>query len=223
MHRGQILVTESTGDQIQIKGKAQEPNNLTIMQNGTSLELKYQESTKNDQFEINLPAGILLEIEAFDADINLEGLNSYTNIRNTAGNITLNDTSGENFLWAGRGDIKINRGEGQAVVIGEHGTLTVSQFSGPVSVTTIMGHIQFTGAENNSGDILLEVDHGSVEAQLPDSSRYQIAINSAGGEIVCQGGNLQRTITGCIGYTRDGIGNLSIRSVSGRINFQILP
>ncbi len=93
----------------------------------------------------------------------------------------------------------------------------------PLSMTTIMGNIQFEGAENSPGDVLLEVDHGPVQATLPDNSDYQVLINSASGEIVCSGGNIKRTISGCEGSTGDGSGVLKIRTVSGRIEFQILP
>ena len=223
MDRGQIKVTKSADDLIWINATAQQPDHFTFTQGEGSLEIKNEDSTPEDYLHIKIPAGIILDIIAFDTNIDLVELEGNTNIRTTAGNITMLDTIGETYLWAGRGDIKINRGEGQAVVIGEHGALTVSEFSGPVSITTIMGHIQFTGIENNSGDILLEVDHGSVQAVLPDKTNYQIAVDSASGDVVCLGGDLQRTITGCTGSTGDGVGILRIRTVSGRIEFQILP
>ena len=223
MNKGQILVKKSAVDQILIKGTTHQPEDLSITQDEGTLVLVYEESTTRDQLEIHLPGEISLDIQAFNVDIELNGLIGNTNIRNTAGDITLNEYKGETYLWAGRGDIKVAGGEGKAVVIGEHGSLSVSQFSGPVSMTTIMGNIQFRGAENTSGDILMEVDHGSVRAELPRTSSYLITIDSASGEIVCRGGNLERTITGCTGSTGDRSGILHIRTVSGRIEFLILP
>jgi len=223
MDRGQILVTKSADDHLWIKGTAQQPDHFIVTHGEGLLVIKNEDSTANDFLEIKIPAGIILDIKAFDVNIDLVELDGNSTIRNTAGNITMMDTIGETYLWAGRGDIIITRGEGQAVVIGEHGALTVSGFSGSVLMTTIMGHIQFTGIENNSGDILLEVDHGSVQAVLPDKTNYQIAVDSASGDVVCLGGDLQRTITGCTGSTGDGVGILRIRTVSGRIEFQILP
>ena len=223
MNKGQILVKKAAVDQILIKGITHQPGDLTITKDKGTLFLVHEESTTRDQIEIHLPGEILLDIQAFNVNIELNGLIGYANIRNTAGDISLNDYKGEAYLWAGRGDIEVTGGEGKAVVIGEHGSLSVSQFFGPISMTTIMGNIQFRGAENTSGDILMEIDHGSVQAVLPENTNYQIAIDTASGDLVCLGGDLQRTITGCTGSTGNGVGFLRIRTVSGRIEFQILP
>ncbi len=222
MGKGEIIVNGSPGDQIQITGHIKQDlvPSFTVVDN--QLVVNSEGSASSDMLEIDLPIDLNLEIEAFDVNMWLIGLEGNITIRNTAGDLVLDDFYGEANLWAGRGNIEVNGGEGKAVIIGEHGTLHVSQFSGPVSMTTIMGHIRFEGAENSQGDVLLEVDHGPVKAILPENTNYQVLIDSASGETVCSGGNIKRTITGCEGSTGDGSGVLKIRTVSGRIEFQIL-
>ena len=222
MGKGEIIVNGSPGDQILITGYIKQDAEPSFTVGDNQLVVNSEGSASTDTLEIDLPININLEIEAFDVNMLLIGLQGNITIRNTAGDLTLDDFFGEANLWAGRGDINLKGGEGKAVVIGEHGTLHVSKFSGPVSMTTIMGHILFEGAENSQGDVLLEVDHGPVQAILPEDTDYQVVINSTSGETVCSGGNIRSTITGCIGSTGDGSSDLKIRTVSGRIEFQIL-
>ncbi len=122
----------SPGDQIQITGHIKQDvvPSLTVVDN--QLVVNSEGSASSDMLEIDLPININLEIEAFDVNMRLIGLQGNITIRNTAGDLILDDFFGEANLWAGRGDIKVIGGEGKAVVIGEHGTLYVSQFSGPV-------------------------------------------------------------------------------------------
>ena len=222
MGKGEIKINGSPGDQIQITGSIKQDAGLSFSVGDNQLVVNSEGSARSDALEIDLPKNINLEIEGFDVNMRLIGLEGNITVRNTAGDLTLDDFWGEANLWSGRGDIKVNGGQGKVVVIGEHGTLHVAQFAGPVSMTTIMGNILFEGAENSEGDVLLEVDHGPIQAALPDNTDYQVLIDSASGEIVCSGGNIKRTISGCEGSTGDGSGVLKIRSVSGRIEFRIL-
>jgi len=222
MDRGQILVQGSTVDNILFSGETWAEIDPSTTTDGKTLVIDLGDSLKSDIVRINLPADLTLEIQAFDVDLELVSVEGNLTIRDTAGDIILEDFQGEARLWAGRGDITVRGGSGRLIVIGEHGNLRVEDFSGPATMTTIMGKIEYAGAVGNDGDVLLEVDHGPVKAILPEESDYRIEINSASGEIICQGGNLGRTIAGCAGSTGDGNGTLRIRTVSGRIEFYIL-
>ncbi|NQS92224.1 MAG: hypothetical protein HQ574_07410 [Chloroflexi bacterium] len=221
--KGELEITRTNGFEIQVTSSTGTGFSPAITDTGSTLVLDFEDTTAGDSLSIQLPDGLLLEIQSYAADIRLIDLSGQLTVRNTAGDIILEGFQGETSLWAGRGDIAITGGTGKTVLIGEHGKLLVEGFSGPVSMTTIMGQIGFQGPENSSEPIQLEADHGSITASLPEISDHQIEINSAGGIIVCAGGNLERTINGCVGSTGSGLGKFKIRTVSGRIEFRILP
>jgi hypothetical protein len=188
-----------------------------------TLNVDFSGSQSNNSLIVSIPEGLFLLVKSFSADIHLNEIAGKADIFSTAGKIRLSNFQGDANLRAGRGDIIVAGGEGNLVLIGEHGTLSVEQFNGSVSITTIMGEIIYSAAENSSGEIHLESDHAPIQANLPSSTDYQIKINSSGGVIVCAGKTLSRTSTGCTGKTGSGTEVFEIRSVSGRIDFTILP
>ena len=89
-------------------------------------------------------------------------------------------------------------------------------------MTTIMGKIEYIGDVNSIGSINLETDHGPVNASLPENTNYQINVNTTSGVVTCSGDNIRNTPTGCLGETGYALETFNIRTVSGRINLQIL-
>ena len=186
-----------------------------------TLNVDFSDSQSNDNLILSMPEGLFLLVKSSRADIHLHEISGKADIHSSDGKISLTNFQGDAHLRTGRGGIFVTGGEGNLVLIGEYGTLSVKQFNGPVSMTTIMGDIKYSAVENTSGEIHLETDHAPIQADISSSTDYQIKINSSGGVIVCAGSTLSRTSTGCIGKTGDGTEVFEIRSVSGRIDFNI--
>ncbi len=229
----EIEIAINDGD-VRIDGSAANGVQLTL-ETATELSNPYQlidsrllitipDSNAEDRIMLTLAGTPDLTIRNFDGNISLVDIGGTIDVRSTAGNIELNDFSGNKAtLWAGRGDIFVLGGNGEAIVIGEHGKLVVSTFDGPVSMNTIMGSILYTGMDLHSGDIVLEADHGPVQAELPRSTSYSIELHSSSGEVVCSGESMVQISNGCKGITGNGSESFRIRTVSGRIDFRIQP
>jgi len=101
--------------------------------------------------------------------------------------------------------------------------LTAEKFSGSVSMTTIMGKIQFLGSDQKAGPIHLETDHGPVQAAIPKSPSYQIKVSTTSGEVTCTSSNLVKTPNGCEGIIGEGEKEFNIRTVSGRVDLILIP
>jgi len=220
--QGSLTINSSPKDLIQISLNTTTIEPVISISDET-FNVDYSDSQLKDSLIVSIPEGLFLLVKSFSADIHLNGIIGTTDIHSSAGEINLSNFQGDARLRADRGNIIVSGGEGNLVLIGEHGTLSVEQFNGSVSMTTIMGMIIYSAPENGSGEIHLETDHAPIQANLPSSTNYQIKINSSGGVIVCAGNTLSRTSMGCIGKTGEGTEVFEIRSVSGRIEFNILP
>jgi hypothetical protein len=222
MDRGSILVTESNDTQTHLQIRSHPGTNPIIHQDDDHLVVDLPNSKTEDRIEIQLAGDPGLDIQTFGSSIELISPAGELMIRNTAGDILLEDYQGPTaVLWAGRGNITIQNGQGKLVLTGEHGTLHIINFDGQVAAATIMGEIQYSGTHQNTADVILEADHGPIHASIPSTSSYQIEISSASGNIVCTGTDLKKNSEGCQGSIEDGRGKFNIRTVSGRIEFQI--
>jgi hypothetical protein len=220
--QGSLSFRSSTENVIQISLNTT-TNDPMISISDETLNVDFSDSQSNNSLILSIPEGLFLLVNTYSADIHLNEISGTADIHSSAGKISLIDFQGDAQLRTGRGDIIITGGEGNLVLIGEHGTLSVEQFNGSVSMTTIMGEIIYSASENSSGEIHLETDHAPIKANIPLSTDYEININSSGGVIVCAGSTISRTSTGCTGKTGEGTDVFEIRSVSGRIDFNILP
>ncbi len=216
---GELSVAGSTADQIQFSSST----DCQVMIEQKTLVVDCQSSESGDIISLDLPSTLPLEIESYNARVILKDAIKSIQVKNTAGSTFLENFQGDAALRAGRGDITVNGGKGSLEFFSEHGSLNVSGFSGPTSMATIMGEILYQGGSASSFPINLEADHGSITALIPTSSSYQIRANTAAGEAVCLGGDFRQTTSGCLGTTGTGNEIFNIRTVSGRIEIQILP
>jgi len=228
------ILIEIEGGTIDIQGEEWESISLTHPTSITADKIKInqgtyalhieQSSPADDQtLKLNIPSSMRVQVKTFTGQILLTGKINLVDISTTAGDIHLEDFQGGGIIRSGRGDIKVTGGDGDLKVIGEHGSLSVKEFQGPLSISTIMGKIEYSSPELPMGEIQLEADHGPVTASLSQQSDYQIEINSAGGIVICSGESTSRTPTGCTGMTGLASEQFQIRTVSGRIDFSILP
>ncbi len=218
---GDLSLFPAAGQEVVISASMSDPAALAAAQTNSLLTLALPASQAGDALTVQVPAGIDLTIQTFSADIHISGLGGNLEVRSTAGDITLEDFSGQALVWAGRGAVSLQGGAGAAAIIGEHGALSVSEFAGDVSMTTIMGSITYHAPQNAQGIVSLEADHGSIQAALPDSADLAIQASTTSGNVICLGAALSDTVDGCQGALGNGTGQLTIRTVSGKIQLQI--
>ncbi len=219
--RGEVEIKPAENDQTRLVISNYTAGS-SVMLIGDLLLIDLPDSRPEDRIVLSLSGKSDLKVNAFDGLVRIIEAAGEVDVRSTAGDISVKGLQGSRaVLWAGRGNIFVAGGSGEVVLIGEHGRVDVLEFSGPLSVSTIMGSIHYTGTPGSSSEVSLETDHGQIRAFLPDSSHYQIKISSTSGEVSCIGDELTETYNGCWGVTGTGRGGFNIRTVSGRIVFRL--
>ena len=221
--QGDIFLELSENNEITISDNIQRKNKPTISISEGIMLVELDNSLREDLLRLTIPESLELILETYQANVELLEISGKATIKSTAGNIRLSGFTGEAQLRTGRGNITVEGGQGKLILIGEHGLLTVRGFHGPVSISTIMGGIDFTAPPRTEGEIHLESDHAPVTARLPEDSDYRIEIKSSGGQVYCTGASLIRTTAGCSAETGSGRDSFEIRTVSGKIIFMIDP
>ncbi|MBI9043287.1 MAG: DUF4097 family beta strand repeat protein [Anaerolineaceae bacterium] len=177
---------------------------------------------ENDTLTLFIPKWMNVSVETYSADANLIGEFQRFHFSSIAGTIEVDDFTGQGIFRSGRGDILIKGGSGSIKLIGEHGFLSVKNFLGQISTTTIMGKTELLGAPNESQQISLEADHGNINIALHENSNLSILIKSPEGYVTCVGDpGLRQTSDGCEGVLKSGEGILYVRTVSGDVRLSI--
>jgi len=219
---GTLSVRNSDNFSIEINGSITEKNNLSVEQGSNKITIIIEDGSARDELVVAVPDGISIEIATFKADVDIHGIFSEIRVDSTAGSIALNSTADKVQIKAGRGEIELTGESNNAVLIGEHGVISVRDFQGNVSMTSIMGTLEYYGIENDQNQVVLEVDHGPVKIFLPESANQAILVSTTSGYVTCMGDGLMQTVDGCRGQIGSGAGELKIRTVSGRVDLQVL-
>lgn len=220
-HSGQMLIRNLEGNQLSISGSLADLANLQISQVGNIFSIQLEEGSEEDQVHLGVPPGVVLKITSYQSDIEIQGAYLEIVYNSTAGSVTLNEVDSAMNLRSGRGDIKLSGGSGQAVISGEHGILYVEGFEGSVSMTSIMGTLEYFGSDGDRNQVVLEVDHGPVRVFLLPTANQTIAVSTTSGYVTCIGNGLKQTVEGCKGQIGSGRGEVTIRTVSGRVDLRV--
>lgn len=217
MQAGKLVVFEYNEDTLKIEAVLGNPDVLSISQDNDGLFIDLDEAVESDSIVLHIPQNVNVHINTFAADVFVQGALEQLEIRSIAGDIELRAFSGTATLWAGRGAIEVSKGVGDLVVIGEHGVLTVDSFDGSVSMSTIMGTIQYTAPAFANHNVHLETDHGPVRAWLPGNVDLDVIVKTTSGYVTCTGKAFRQTANGCTGLFNAALETLSVRTVSGRV------
>lgn len=218
---GRVSIVHSDEPQIYLLTNLAEPENLIITQSEPVLSISLEKGKDQDEIILHIPDEMAIKVSTFSADVSLEAVTGIATIRSTAGDIRLESFSGQAQLWAGRGNVAVTNGQGELDLIGEHGALVVDGFNGKVSMTTIMGAINFFALENDLPNVQLESDHGPVKAFLPKNSRSNIKVTTTSGIVTCIGEGIIPINNGCERKVENGAGDVMIRTVSGRVDLRV--
>lgn len=222
LHTGRINVVGGDNQELLLNATLANPSSLIAEQRGSNLFVSLVDPVGDDKLTLQVPAGMALKIDTFTADVSLSNVPGKIEVSSVAGNIEVDTFTGNALLWAGRGDVEVLHGGGELVVIGEHGVLSVDEFDGNLLMTTIMGTINYLAAAGAHGTVFLESDHGPVEVLLPESANLDIWVNTTSGYVTCLGPKLDQTVDGCVGVIGQGMGELVVRTVSGRVDLKVI-
>ncbi len=175
------------------------------------------------ELEVQVPPGASLRIETFVADVELQGLAGAIEVSSTAGRIMAIDLVGSARLSSARGDVLASGGTGEIRLLGEHGVLSFNSVHGSLSASTIMGTIRYMGAPGAGDSIRLETDHGPVEVGLRPAASVDVQVASNSGYVTCPLPGFSQAATACSGRLADGLGSLSVRTVSGNVALRAAP
>jgi hypothetical protein len=219
---GTLNITPSDGEELIVRAWVTDPKALRIEAHGDKVEIVRDGGNDAEVVQIQVPVGSNLEIRTFAADVSIDDLSADLSLFASAGQVMINGFSGSATVWAGRGDMTVTRSSGDLILITEHGAIEVDHFTGQISMSTIMGTLVYSGIEQDQNDVRLEADHGPIRVILPPSANTSVSASSTSGEVICIGLDIQQTVDGCRAQSGAGEGSVSIRTVSGQINLQII-
>lgn len=219
---GRLSVSSSAGPRIFLSAAITDPQFLGVSQSGSLLSIALEKAGSQDEIILRVPDGMTLNIQTFQGDVELKNLRGTVQVRSTAGRIDFQSFTGKALLWAGRGDIHVADGQGEIVLFGEHGSLSTEGFEGSLSMTTIMGALNYADPGDAHNFVQLESDHGPVEVLLARNTNSKVAVSTTSGLVTCTGEGFSKTYNGCSGIIGAGEGEITIRTVSGRVDLKVV-
>jgi hypothetical protein len=126
-------------------------------------------------------------------------------------------------LRVNRGDVIIESSKGEFHLPGNYGLLSLTDVSGIIEASTIMGTIRYQGRVGAADQVKLETDHGPVEAWLNPDSDVTVMVGTTTGVVDCVIPGLSPDGAGCTGQMGTGEGRLQVRTVSGKVDLKLTP
>jgi DUF4097 and DUF4098 domain-containing protein YvlB len=221
---GLINIKQSNDNMIKLSGMAPIAQcSISTISEDSSLTLQIPEECSTESvYLVEIPPGKAIRVNSNRSNVNIAGYQGDVTIHSTSGNIEAKNMTGKIVLRSGRGNVKAVDCKGEIRVLGEHGVLTMKDIHGLVTSSTIMGTINFSGSPLPGDRINLEVDHGPIVVNLGGKSNLSYFAYSASGEVHCSVPGTEYLSRACRGSLGNGAGELTIRSVSGKINVSIL-
>lgn len=221
---GLITINQANDMMIRFSGMAPIAQcSISTISEGSSLTFQIpRECSTESVYLVEFPRGKSIRVSSNRSNVNIAGYQGDVSVHSISGNIEAKNLTGITVLRSGRGNVKAVDCEGELRVLGEHGVLTMTDLHGLVTSSTIMGTINFTGSPLPGDRINLEVDHGPIVVKLGGESNLAYYAYSISGEVHCIVPGTEYLSRACRGSLGNGAGELTIRSVSGKINVSIL-
>jgi hypothetical protein len=118
-------------------------------------------------YEITVPAGVAVEIEADSADVEVAGVDAPVNVETSSGTIDLAGVTGDVEVSSSSGDLSLDGIEGGVDADTETGSVTVAGNGPYISVESTRGEIDLRGFDADS----VEVESTTGEVALDGAFR----------------------------------------------------
>jgi hypothetical protein len=233
VNSGEVLVTGSQGDTIEVLGTLTQDKTLvySVEQNNAGLHIlaRYPKrffplpATNPINLEIRIPAGVQVQFDTQDANLTVQDFSGKLEVSSVAGNVQVDGLDGIVTLKVNRGEVMVQNSRGELNALGNYGLLSFVDAHGQVNASTIMGTVSYQGAPKPGDAFHFETDHGPVQIDLTDQPNLLVDVHSTSGEVVCMFSALKREPRDCGGKLGDGSSRLDVRTVSGNIILRQVP
>jgi DUF4097 and DUF4098 domain-containing protein YvlB len=203
-------------------------------QKGNRIEVQSRLTGKTEgneakiDYDIQVPADIMLSVRSDEGPIHVEKLRSDMTLEADEGEIVLNDCNNAHVhVRSVKGPVTItNLSNGHVEVTSVGGDVQLNAVSGPkVSVNTTKGNIRYTGDFAGGGDYLLNTHSGGIDVSLPPSASVELTARSINGSVEQDFPMEQKPLANSqaasgrsfAGTSNSGASSVQLRSFSGKI------
>jgi len=232
---GSVTVRPGAGRQVVIAATLHSDKvEVDSSQKGNRIEVhsRLLASPKSDDarvdYEIRVPADIMLSVRADDGPIRVEGVRGDLTLEGDAAEVTVQDCgNGHVHVRTVKGPIHLsNISNGHVEVTSVGGDVALNAVTGPkVTVSTTKGNIRYSGDFAGGGDFILNSHSGDIEVTLPTSASVDLSARSISGSVQQDFPLQQKTHTSFqptpgrsfAGTSNTGASSVQLRSFSGKI------
>jgi DUF4097 and DUF4098 domain-containing protein YvlB len=144
---------------------------------GGGAELK----TEHGKVDISNSADLLIDAE--HSALRAKNINGDLHITSSQGNIQVSSISGELVIQSEQASVTAEDLRGPVDIKTSNGEVVVKNFYESLSVETSYRDVTLVTANQPSGDIEVENNHGEIKLVLPPSSQFQLEASSENGQI----------------------------------------
>jgi DUF4097 and DUF4098 domain-containing protein YvlB len=179
-------------------------------------------------FDVSLPAGVSITVNAATATITAENLSGDISLSSDTGQITVHDVARSHLdVRTVTAPVSLsNINGGHVEVTSSAGAVQLANVTGPkVKIGTGSGNITYTGDCSGIGDYVLTTHSGAIDVSLPQTASVDITARSISGDVQNDFPLSQKTHTSFIpqtgrsfaGTSNSGASSVQLQSFSGRI------
>lgn len=230
---GTVHITFGDFNELLISGEVNEQafDQLVVFQNHDRLEVQFKIDKRlgkpSDPNPIRLtfqvPQETFVQFDSFNAALYVTGAGKGLDVTSMSGDVYLNQFTGKAVIKANRGDVRVEDSQGAIDVFANYGLIEFLNVNGKTNAVNILGKILFSGRTIAADNIRLETDHGSVRVEAHQDSNLSLDLQTTSGEVVCLVPDVIRTPRSCRGTLGNGDAELFVKTVSGKVYFQINP
>jgi len=232
---GPVTVRPSNGRQVVITATTHSDKaEADVNQTGTRIEARTHmlaKASENDSrvdYDIQVPANVMLNIDADGGPIHVERLRSDMTLQGDAAEVTVQDCSNARVhVHTLTGPVTLSNISNSYVdVTSPNGNVQLTSVSGPrVTVNTTKSNIRYTGDFAGGGQYLLNNHSGDIDVLLPTTASVDITARSVTGVVeqdfpLQQKQHLAYQLTpgrSFAGTSNSGASSVQLRSFSGKI------
>lgn len=230
---GTVHITFGDFNELLISGEVNEQvfDQLVVFQNHNLLEVRFEmgkgfgkPSDPNPiRLTLQVPQETFVRFDSFDAALYVTGTGQGLDVTSTSGDVLVDRFTGKAVIKANRGDVRVEESQGAIDVFANYGLIEFLNVHGTTNAVNILGKIQFSGRPSTGDNIRLETDHGSVRVSTHQDPNLNLDLQTTSGEVVCLVKDVIRTPRSCWGTLGNGEAELFVKTVSGKVFFQINP
>lgn len=202
---GSVKVAGWDRNEIAVTGRADGAEGLELTVTGERASIQVDTVNPHGtraELDVKVPSGSSLEINAFQADVDVSGVSGNVNIESVNGTLTVAGAQGELELNSVNGAVEISGTSKRVQVEAVNGDVTLKGVGGRIEASTVNGQLKFEGGtlerasfETVSGMLVvvaalhpqarveLQSVSGPIELALPADTQARFEASSFSGDI----------------------------------------